>query len=316
MLPDTLPEFPLLTAGEQTKLSWARRIEARDETPPYFLTAVDALIAETGGLPYLVLTPSYASFIARTTEKLVCCLADEIRIYEWSGEESRLTAYRFADIAAVEQGCVLLKSWLKIVGVNTFGVAARTTIKFNTVTDYLFLPILHKLRGGCGPGAHGAHGADGAHAAEQAKFNYLAHDFYKFMNVAKKSILPGEHVAGAVMQGELRTPFITLFGRVYTRLRAPAHILVRTDRELILAVEERQEAWGGSHKYGSIRTYIPLAKVQAVHVTDEPAGAHLEIRLAGGEQMGLAFSAVQGDAVRELLRDVAPQAAHAAAAGA
>lgn len=295
-LPAAIAEFPLLTAGEQTKLSWARRVETRNDAPSHFLETIDALVAETGSMPYLVLTPSFASFIVHTTEKLVCCLDDEIRIYERSDDEVRVISFYYADIKAVEFGCVLLKSWLKIIGTNTSGVETKITIKFNTVTDYLFLPVISKLRG-----VQQAVDYVGLEV-EQAKFNYLAHDFYKFMNVAKKSLLPGEHVVGSLMQAELRDPFVTLFGHTYTRLKAPAHILVRTDRELIIAVEENQEAWSGSHKYGSIRTYIPLPKIDAITVCDEEDQyTHLAIHLAGGEQIELDFAAAHGPALRQLV---------------
>jgi len=294
-LPAAIAEFPLMTAGEQTKLSWARRIETMDDVPAGFRDTVAALVTETGTLPYLILTPSYAAFIVHTTEKLVCALADEVRIYELNGGEVRLTAFCYADVSAVEVGCVLLKSWLTITGKNTCGVETRTTIKFNTVTDYLFLPIIEKLR------RAGVVADLQQFEAEQAKFNYLAHDFYKFMNVAKKSILPGEEVIGAVMQPELRTALVTLFGHIYTRLKAPAHILVRTDRELIVAVEEKQEAWSGSHKYGSIRTYIPLAKIAAVDLAAVSPYTHMSIRLVGGEQIDLDFAAEQEPQLRRLL---------------
>ncbi|MFN8469395.1 MAG: hypothetical protein U0X20_27820 [Caldilineaceae bacterium] len=294
-LPAAIAEFPLMTAGEQTKLSWARRVETLDDVPPSFRTTVAALVTETGSLPYLILAPSYAAFIVHTTEKLVCGLDDEVRVYELSGGEVRLTAFCYADVSAVEVGCVLLKSWLTITGKNTCGVETRITIKFNTVTDYLFLPIIGKLR-------RARAAADlQQHEAEQAKFNYLAHDFYKFMNVAKKSILPGEEVVGAVMQAELRTPVVTLFGHAYTRLKAPAHILVRTDRELIVAVEEKQEAWSGSHKYGSIRTYIPLAKIVAADLTAGAPYLRMSIHLVGGEQIDLDFAAEQEPDLRRLV---------------
>ena len=295
-LPAAIAEFPLLTAGEQTKLSWARRIETSDDVPPCFQATVDALIAETGTIPYLVLTPSFASFIVHTTEKLVCCLDGELRVYECMGDEPSLTAFRFVDVDAVEVGCVLLKSWIKVVGKDTCGIKTKITIKFNTVTDYLFLPVINKLRGS-------QQAPDSLQLeSEQAKFNYLAHDFYKFMNVAKKSILPGEHVIGSLMQAELRTPFVTLFGHTYTRLKAPAHILVRTDRELILAVEENQEAWSGSHKYGSIRTYIPLTKIAGVTWGDDGGQyMHVAIHLVGGEQIDLDFAAKQGGALHQLV---------------
>lgn len=294
-LPAAMAEFPLLTAGEQTRLSWARRVETIDDVPPDFRTTVAALVSETGALPYLILTPSYASFIVHTTEKLVCALDDEVRIYELVGSEVRLTAFCYADVSAVEVGCVLLKSWLTITGKNTCGVATSITIKFNTVTDYLFLPIIGRLR-------RAESAADPQqYEVEQAKFNYLAHDYYKFMNVAKKCILPGEEVIGAVMQPELRTPWVTLFGHAYTRLQAPAHILVRTDRELIVAVEEKQETWSGSHKYGSIRTFIPLAKVAAVELVPGTPTTRLAIHLAGGEQIDLEFAPEQEPELRRLI---------------
>ena len=293
-LPAAIAEFPLMTAGEQTKLSWARRIESLDDLPAYFRTTVAELAAEVGTFPYLILTPSYASFIVHTTEKLVCGLEDQVRVYELSGGEVRLTAFCYADVSAVEVGCVLLKSWLAITGKNTCGVETRITIKFNTVTDYLFLPIIARLR------RAGTAADPQQHEAEQAKFNYLAHDYYKFMNVAKKSILPGEEVIGAVMQAELRTPLVTLFGHAYTRLKAPAHILVRTDRELIVAVEEKQEAWSGSHKYGSIRTYIPLAKIAEVDFLAEAPYVRLSVHLVGGEEINLDFAAKQEPDLRRL----------------
>ena len=121
------------------------------------------------------------------------------------------------------------------------------------------------------------------------------------MNVAKKCILPGEEVIGAVMQAELRTPVVTLFGHAYTRLKAPAHILVRTDRELIVAVEEKQEAWSGSHKYGSIRTYIPLAKITGVDLVAGTPYTRMTIHLVGGEQVDLDFAAKQEPELRRLV---------------
>jgi hypothetical protein len=294
-LPAAITEFPSMTAGEQTKLSWARRIETSDDVPASFRTTVAALVAETGTLPYLILTPSYAAFIVHTTEKLVCSLDDEVRVYELSGGEVRLTAFCYADVSAVEVGCVLLKSWITITGKNRCGVETQITIKFNTVTDYLFLPIIARLR-------RAGHAADlQQHEAELAKFNYLAHDFYKFMNVAKKSILPGVEVVGAVMQAELRSPVVTLFGHAYTRLKAPAHILVRTDRELIVAVEEKQEAWSGSHKYGSIRTYIPLAKIAAVDLVAGIPYTRMTIHLVGGDEIDLDFAAEQEPDLRRLV---------------
>ena len=123
-------DWPLLTAGEQTRLSWARRIENTADVPPFYAAAVDAIMAETGPetgaataaetgqLPYLVLSPSFAQFIARTTEKLVCLLPGEVRILEKTGNAPRVTAFAWPDLSRIEVGCVLLKSWLTLTGLR------------------------------------------------------------------------------------------------------------------------------------------------------------------------------------------------------
>jgi hypothetical protein len=295
-LPASIAELPLLTAGEQTKLTWARPIEALAETPPIYAEALAALSARLGCFPRCILTPSYAGFLTRTTEKLVCCYGDQIQIFERAGDELHSTIYPQSAIDLMEFGSILLKAWLKIVGTDNNGCHTTTTVKFNSVTDYLLLPILQSWRSRQQPPGAAVLGD------EQAKFDHLSREHYKFMNMARRLLLPGDRVLAFIMQPEMRTPLAALFGRTYTRLQAPAHIVVLTDRELIIAAEESRRGWRDDSKYGSISTYIPLPKITGVALQRTPAGdLQVVIDLLGDEQLQLDFAAAHAAKVDHLL---------------
>lgn len=289
-------QLPLLTAGEQTKLTWARAVETLEDAPPPYAPGLAALAAELGYFPRPILTPSYAGFLTRTTEKLVCCWEDRVRIWERAGGEVRSVTYALDAIDFMEFGSVLLKAWLKISGTDDTGRRTATMIKFNAVTDYLFLPLLHQWR------SHGQEGGATPFAGEQAKFNGLGQNHYKFMNVARRVLLPGDMVRAYVMQPEMRAPVAHLFGHTWSRLKAPAHLVVLTDRELIVAAEESNRPWRDDTHYGSISTYIPLDRIARASLQHGPAGElHITIGLPGDEQLALDFAAAHATEAERLL---------------
>jgi len=295
-IPTAMMDMPLLTAGEQTKLTWARPVETPEEAPSCYAAPLAALVAEPGCFPRCILTPSYAGFLTRTTEKLVCSWGDKIHIWERAGDDVRGVTYTLDAIDYMEFGSILLQAWLKIVGTDETGKRAATTIKFNAVTDYLFLPILHEWR------SRGQAGATISLAAEQARFNCLGKDHYKFMNVARRVLLPGDAVCAFVMQPEMRTPVAHLFGRTWSRLKAPAHIVVLTSRELIMAAEEGGRGWRDDTHYGSISTYLPLDRIAGVSAQHLPDGeVYVTVDLPGDEQMALEFAAARAAEVERLL---------------
>ena len=289
-------QLPLLTAGEQTKLTWARAVETLEDAPPPYAPGLAALAAELGYFPRCILTPSYAGFLTRTTEKLVCCWDDRVRIWERAGGEVRSVTYALDAIEWMESGSVLLKAWLKIAGTDETGRRAATTIRFNAVTDYLFLPILHQWR------SRGQEGVTTPLAAEQARFNSLGQDHYKFMNIARRVLFPGDGVRAYVMQPEMRAPVAHLFGRTWSRLTAPAHIVVLTNRELIVAAEESNRPWRDDTHYGSISTYIPLDRIAGVSAEHSPDGElHVTVDLPGEEQVALDFAVAHAAEAERLL---------------
>ena len=260
-IPTVVSELPWLSAAEQTRLSWARRVDAYAEVPVVFQGFFDALAQPPVPFPYTVLTPSYAGFLVRTNEKLLCDLASELCIIERIGDSFTVTKYPVETINYIEFGTVLLKSWLTVSGRTAQGELASNTTKFNTVTDYLFTPFVGKIR------ATDGEGETEDLATERAKFNHLGKTHFKFMNVAKRNILPGEHVLQSLMQPIIRSEIVRLFGHALSRTLAPAHMAILTERELIMIRDEDQDFWSGETTHGSIKTYIPLARI-----ADEPGG--------------------------------------------
>lgn len=287
-MPAALGEFPLLTAGEQTKMSWAKPVETPEDAPPIYAESLRALTARAGRFPPCILTPSYAGFLARTTEKLVCLDGGEIAIFEKSGDSLHSTIYALPQIDLVEVGCILLNSWLKIAGTDVCGQPATTTIKFNSVTDYLFMPFLLGWRT-----ARQERGT-ALLADQQAKFDHLNKDHFKFMNIARRVILPGDRVLAYIMQLEMRAPVAGLLGHMWMRSRTPTHLVMLTDREVIVASEEKQTGWRAQSRYGSIISYIPLRNIAGAAVESTDDGClQLSFALAGGEQLTVDFAAEQ-----------------------
>ena len=250
------PKLTSLTADEQTRRSWAKTLKSFDEVPDAYKDFLETLPG--GARPYMVLTPSYEGFISRTNERLLCCLGDKVFIAEKQRDAVTSTCYSFKDINYVEVGTILLKSWIKISGVTGNGVLTSSTLRFNSVTEHMFTPLLKGIR----PAAHDAEGAD--LSSERAKFDYLKKLNFKFMNFARRSILPGEKVLQTILQPKIRAQVFNFLGIPFSRTLSPAHITILTDKELITIRDEATKLWEKSVEYGGIWNYIPLHKITSV----------------------------------------------------
>jgi hypothetical protein len=253
--------LPLLTAAEQTKLSWARAVESYEEAPEVYKSFIDALLLETGTFPYLVLTPTFKGFFHAENEKLVCSADHEIHILERVGNRLVPTCYTVTNVNYVEVGLILLQAWITIRGIASNGLLTSTTLKFNAVTRHLFNPILDKIRSA----------PDGCTSvdlnAERMKFDYLCTLNFKFMNFARGAIMPGERVIHALLQPQIRAELLTFLGRSFFRTISPAHLSILTDRELIFIRDDSSEGWHQQVRYGAIWNYVPLDRIRRVSLT-------------------------------------------------
>ena len=136
---------PVMSAAEQTRLSWARLVRSLEELPPAYHSFF-AVRPAGEAFPYAVLTPTFAGFMRRETEKLVCCLDDRLIILEKTFGEPKCTAFSLNDLNHVEVGGVLLKAWLKLQGrANGEAHLTTVTLRYNAVTDRLFTPFVERV---------------------------------------------------------------------------------------------------------------------------------------------------------------------------
>jgi len=285
---------PRVSALEQTKSSWAKRIESYAAVPPAYSAFFEPFLAEGRAFPYAVLTPTYEGFIHRTAEKLVCDFGHEICVLERRGSTWEVQCYPLEAISYVEVRAILLDSRIKISGMTKQGVPASSTLRFNTVTDCLFMPILETIR------RAPVGSSDAVPSSELSKFDQWVRLNFKFMNYAKRSVLAGEKVIHAFLQPEIRASVVTVLGKTYYRTISPTHVSILTDRELIMIAEEKRP--GGEDRYGGIWDYIPLNKIATLSL-DEKDGSLLvlSIELPEGARLEFLYPASARQELEQLL---------------
>jgi hypothetical protein len=291
------PRLTFLTADEQTRRSWAKTLKSYDEVPDAYQDFLKTLPG--GALPYMVLTPSYEGFINRTSERLLCSFGDKVFIAEKQREQVTSTCYSFEDINYVEMATILLKAWIKISGIASNGVLTSSTLRFNSVTDYMFVPLLEGIR----PAAYDVGGAD--LRLERAKFEYLKNLNFKFMNFARRSILPGEKVLQTILQPAIRVQIFRLLDLPFFRTISPAHITILTDKELITIEDEVTKVWDKAVEYGGIWKYIPLNRITSVSLAQrEDNLLVLSIHLCADDRIEVLFATSNEHELRMFLEQI------------
>ena len=172
---------------------------------------------------------------------------------ERNGSAFKTHCYPIDKISYVEFETALLASSFKICGMTSQGFHTSTTLIFNSITDYLFKPILKRAR----LITKESEGTD--QSSELEKFEHLIKVNYKFMSFAKRSLLGGEKVIQYILQPEIRESILKFLRKPYYRTISLIHMCILTERELIViqeSVAQRKE-----DRYGGIWNYIPLNQI-------------------------------------------------------
>ena len=287
----------VMPAADQTRLSWARLVRSAEEVPEVYRPFTESLLAD-GTFPYAVLTPTFAGFLRREPEKLVCSMGDRLYVVEKIKGELVSTCYAFTDIHYLEVGAVLLNDWLQIRGRTIDGTSAVTRFKFNAVTERLFTPFIEKIRGATNfsPGIAGD--------AELEKLDNEDLLSFKFRNYARRSILPGAHLEAVIHQPEIRKTVVKVLGYSFQRTIAMSHLLLLTDHELIIIYDDPESPRSADDaRYGGVWNYIPLNKISGVDQTEQETGLlALTVQLPHADHVEVLF---QPDRRAELERFVA-----------
>ncbi len=273
----------MLTGEQQTRLTWANLIEAYADVPKAYKDFFVPLLVDGRAFPYTILTPSRDGFFHRSTEKLICILGDEIYVLKKSENSFEALCYPVEGISYIEVKAILLDSHIKISGMTKQGIPASSIVKFNSVGEYLFTPLLKRMR------LATIDATDADRNLESKKFDELVRLNYKFMNFAKRSLHGWEKVIDFILQPEIRVPVMRIPGKTYYRIISPTHMSILTDRELI-TIREDDPKNRAINKYGGIWNYIQLNKIVSLTLNGKGNGLLvLSIELPGSVRLEYLF---------------------------
>ncbi len=250
------------------------------------MPVANGLIPDKQAIPYMVLTPTFEGFLRRENEKLVICLNHKLDILENDRQEISVTSFAIDEIDRLEFGKILLTAWFRIQGTNNAGMASTSLMRFNSVTDFLFFPIIESIRKKRAPSGQIKSNN------EPEKFTPLQKDHLKFMSYARKSLLPGEQVKQYFFQPELKIARVRIFGKtILRRTICLSHLLIHTDHELIFIQEDETiHRLQDKERYGAIWNYLPLSRIQDVVIETRSAKlCDLAVRLPGNEVQKMPF---------------------------
>ena len=283
------------TPFELSQRSWARSIASYADLPVPYRRFFEPLEEAGAPFPLVVVTPSYEGFLHRETEKLVCSTSDEVMVLEKRGNKLDVYRYPISRIHCVEVSSVLLDARIKILGFERDSrVPSSTTIRFNAVTDFLFTPIVTRIRAS-------AQARKAAPGAGSDPFDEWGRRNFKFMNYARRSLMGGESVIRAVFQPEIRVRVVSAFGRTYRRTISPTHATILTDSELVTIRETQYK--GDRERYGGVWNYLPLDRIERLSVTREEDGlVAMSIHLPGESRIQLQYEPAARGELEALVR--------------
>lgn len=281
---------------ERTELTWAKVIESYDRVPDAYRPFFASLPAERP-FPYTVFTPAFETLGYRITEKIICVLEEEIHVLERIGKGLADQCYALADISYVESSRMLLDSRVKISGITKQGITTSSLARFSSATDYIFAPVVRKIR------LYGIPSKDLNRKRDVENFEPWMNLNFKFMNMARQSLFGGESVVHALLQPEIRKPIFTFWGKTCSKMIAPTQAVILTDRELIVIREDAQHS--RKDRYGGIWQYIPLRKIATFNMDYRTDGLlTLSIQLITGEHFEYLFQSSTKDEFELLLSRV------------
>lgn len=243
--------FPTVGSYEQTRKSWAARVRDYDEIPECYQPYFEALKQSHQALPYTLKTPSFEGFLSPTNEKLLTLMDDSLLFYDRIDRKTSMQQVELGQIGHIELVSILLYSRISIFGMDDHQRPVRMVLRFNSVTEYLFQPVIEAFR------LYGTPGSQGSSPLEA--FDFLQDLNFKFMNFARRSVLPGESVKMIVLQPGIKHGLLRRRSKFLSRLVSPAHLAILTDRELIWIQDEPQTP--DRAQYGGIWHYIRLNKL-------------------------------------------------------
>ncbi len=232
---------------------WARVITSFTELPESFRMSIpaDSLI------PYMVYSPEDNWGQRKTNEKMTVLYPACITVYEKAKEGIKQQEFFFGNLQYVEQGSILLYSWLTFSGFKDPKNAAAT-VEYNTVVQELFHPFVEAIRQSFYSLERGQGNLD------WGPLDFLRSQDYKYWNYSKEAILPGSNIQKVIYQQQVQEQKWFFMERIITL----PHILLQTEGELIIIRDKhvKGKKLRNEARYGAERIYIPLRSVKCIKI--------------------------------------------------
>ena len=274
-----------------TTASWARTVISHGEIPHIF----KEFVPEIEPFPYIIYSPPDSWGNRQTNGKLTCMYQDKIVVLEAMKNKVNEVCYWFKDINYIEQGTMLLYSWIGIHG-SIEGKLSTSIVEYNAVVVALFNRIVKTMRqvqlmlDNIGDDR------------DLSKLEFLHKSNYKFLNYSHESILPGEKIIGTVYQSDIYEKFLIVFKRTITL----AHLTILTDKEIIIIKDEELVEVKREYdfKQGGVWAYIPLHKIinMTINVNEKKGVLNFVIFVKEGV-ISLLFSSSKQQDLEDLARN-------------
>lgn len=255
---------------EQDQKTWAQVVRAHQDLPELYRQFFESHVSTRSAFPYAVLTPSYEKFGSTISGKLICIIDGTLYVLDENAKQLIEICYPIDEIHFVEVSSKLLEFRVTINGVTNLGIQTFSVFRCSTVTDHLFTPILERIR------LRSASPSESILPVEIESFRHWSERNYKFMNLARHSMLPGETAIVALLQPEIHSGPFSYPVRRFRRVKSPTHACILAKNELILIREDLLQ--NRKDKYGSIRTFIPLDKILSISLSTK-AGNMLAVSI-------------------------------------
>jgi hypothetical protein len=286
-------QLTLLGAAEQTRQSWARPVQRIDEIPAAYRSYLEAHLPGLEACLPAVLTPTFISFLRQENEKLVFAHSGRLYILERTPTGLLPVVFPFSEVNLIEVGVILLKAWLQVRGLVA-GQLRSSTLRYNSVTSYLFEPLVSETRSALSEAGSGRRETPAVDMdQEKARFDPLRAQYFKFMNYARKSLLPGARVITYSLQPEIRRPRFTVLGHpLLPHTLDTTHLCILTEDELIVIRDDPSSMRSSDHtRYGGVWDYLPLRRVLTAELQARDDALVLALRLPGDDCFEVLFSA-------------------------
>jgi len=283
-----------------TVRAWPRRIDPAGPIPHPFHRSYRAL--ELGGpeAPWILYGPRLRFGRYESTAKLLVWSGQRVACLDARRGGVVTTLMSLDDVSLVEWGQALLEAWLRIAAHGPAGPASLRA-EFNTVGRDLYLPLVGAIRARLYAGAPAA-------ADRREQLDPLLSVDYRFVGFGRQALLPGAELRRHFFQPRVSEPFLRLFDQIRVR----ATLLMATQAELIVI----QEGEGrGPGRYGVTFTYLPLARIEQVVLSPDPARRVLLLQamLPGEVEVRCELDPGSEDAARAFLAAADPRSGGRAA---